>query len=128
MGRTWPDIVALLPVRVLGWAAALALMAFAILVGLTTYGFFTHQVLKVAGWAFGQEQEIEMQRQSATLRNFAEHTEKIFLDSARGLCFKFQEDTFTYCFDRVSGNFVSYNYNNTPWRGLGKSPQNTDAR
>jgi hypothetical protein len=46
----------------------------------------------------------------------------------RGVCLKFKDNPFAYCFDPPSGNLVSYDARNTPWRGLGKSPQNTDPR
>jgi hypothetical protein len=49
-------------------------------------------------------------------------------DGERGVCLKFKGNPFTYCFDPPSGNLVSYDARNTPWRGLGKSPQNTDPR
>jgi hypothetical protein len=53
---------------------------------------------------------------------------EIIEDPNRGLCFKFKNNPFSYCVDPSNGNLVSYDARNTPWRGLGKSPQNTDPR
>jgi hypothetical protein len=61
------------------------------------------------------------------LKVFGSVLDGLYEDANRGLCFKFKKNPFSYCFDASGGNLVSYDARNTPWRGLGKSPQNTDA-
>jgi len=61
------------------------------------------------------------------LTAFGSELGQVFRDG-RGVCVKFKENPFAYCFDAPTGNFVSYDARNKPWRGLGKSPENTDPK
>jgi hypothetical protein len=63
----------------------------------------------------------------ALLSQFGSELSEVNRDQ-RGVCLKFKNNSFTYCFDPDFGNFVSYNARNTAWRGLGKSPEDKDNR
>jgi hypothetical protein len=117
-------VVDRIPLRLLCIAVILALVAFVALTGVTIYAVVTHQIVEIYSKRFGRAPDDELIRRAAVLDELASYLEKVNSDPSRGLCIKWKDNNFTYCFETEGGNFVSYNKDGVAYRGLGKSPEN----
>ena len=79
---------------------------------------FHHEVLKVAGYGFGQEPDVEAVRKNAVLLDLAARIDKVKNDDKRGTCIVFKDDSFTYCFDPRNGDLASFVRDNKPAKAL----------
>jgi hypothetical protein len=108
--KSWAEVVGKLPARILTFAAALALIAFLLLIAVTLFAYWRGDSITIAGADFGKTKPPVAEGTSLTLTEIASLKSllgRLILAPSGATCLDNPNLQFKFCFE-TDGNLVGY--------------------